>query len=202
MKAKFTPSTWFTHTFCVVGAVFITSVGLQTESLSAQTSPEPQKLEAIESHDRTSFVVASKSDQSFLTDAAEAQMMQISLGQLAQKNGTSSHVKKLGKMMEDGHSKSLADLKTLAKSKSIALPTTTPRSSNDDYNDLAKKKGKDFDKAYSKMMVQNHEDAIKLYEEVAEDTADPDIRKWASKQIVELKAHLAHAKECHKKVNA
>src|SRR5687768_18565847 len=62
-------------------------------------------------------------DEKFLVDAAELNMEEIQLGQLAQQKGTSEDVKNLGKMMTDDHTKALSDLSALAASKSIAIPT-------------------------------------------------------------------------------
>ncbi len=202
MKTKSTPTTVLACAICLVGTVFVTSVGQQNSALHAQTSPELTYLDETDTTDQTSFVAATASDQKFLTSAAEAQMVQIRLGQLAQKKGNSSHVKKMGKMMEDDHTKSLSELKALSKSKSVALPTTTPKSTHDDYDDLSKKSGKDFDKAYSKLMVKQHENTIDLYEKAIEESSDAEVKSWATKQLAELKSHLTHAKDCQKKVNS
>lgn len=203
MKTKSSPSTILAYAICFVGTVFITSTVHQSSALNAQTPPElPYIIESDTDADQTPLVAVAANDQKFLTSAAEAQLVQIRLGQLAQKKGNSADVKKMGKMMEESHTKSLSELRTLSKSKSITLPTKASTASNDDYDDLSVKSGKDFDKAYSKMMVKHHEEAIELYEKAIEDANDAEVKSWASKQLTELKAHLNHAKDCQKKVNS
>lgn len=202
MKTKSTANTVLICAICLVGTVFITSVGQKSNALNAQTPLELTHVDETDTTERAPIVAAETGDQKFLNAAAGAQLVQIRLGQLAQKKGNSADVKKMGKMMEEDHTKALSQLKTLSKSKSVALPTSTPKSSNDDYNALSKKSGKDFDKTYSKTMVKHHEDAIDLYEKAIEDSNDEEIKAWASKQLTELKAHLTHAKDCQKKVNS
>jgi putative membrane protein len=148
------------------------------------------------------FEIENDNDGMFLMKAAEIQMEEISLGKLAQQKGTSDHVKALGKMMETDHTKTLEELRTLAQSKSIAIPTVASDNSRNSYEKLNEKTGNDFGKEYSDMMVKHHEDAIKLFEKAAADSKDAEIRSWASGKLAGLNAHLGHAKECKKKCDA
>lgn len=62
-------------------------------------------------------------DAQFIVNATEINMAQIQLGQLAQQRGQKTHVKELGKMMEEAYTKSQRDLTVLANSKRITIPT-------------------------------------------------------------------------------
>lgn len=138
-------------------------------------------------------------DAQFLVNAAEANMKEIQLGQLAQKKGTVSHVKELGKMMEDAHTKSQKELVALAKTKGITVPTSPTKNVRDTYDKLDKKTGKDFDKAYADIIVDAHVKSIDSYEKAAADSHDSEITNWASKTLPELRKHHVHAIECQKK---
>lgn len=146
--------------------------------------------------DNTILVIENDNDSSFLIKVAEMQLEEIRLGRLAQQKGTTPHVKELGKMMEDGHTKTLASLETLARDNSMTLPTSASSDSENHYNDLNEKTGVDFGKAYSKMMVDHHEDAIDLFEKAAEDSENQQIRTWASGQLATLRTHLEQAEAC------
>jgi putative membrane protein len=146
--------------------------------------------------DNTITVIENNNDSSFLIKVAEMQLEEIRLGRLAQQKGTTPQVKELGKMMEEGHTKTLASLETLARDNSITIPTSASFDSEENYKDLDEKTGVDFGKTYSKMMVDHHEDAIKLFEKVAEDSENQQIRTWASGQIPVLRTHLEHAEAC------
>lgn len=132
-------------------------------------------------------------DAQFLVNAAEMNLEEIQLGQLAQQNGRTSHIKELGKMMEDAHTKSLNDLTALAKSKMITIPTSLTDDSKDSYEELNEESGDDFDKAYADMMVSKHKDAIDAFEEASTDSHDADIRNWAAASLPDLRKHLNHS---------
>lgn len=125
-------------------------------------------------------------------------MEEIKLGKLAQQKGTMSHVKELGKMMVTDHTQAMAGLNTLAKTKMINLPTTEGQKIMDAYKMLSEKKGKDFDKAYSDMMVNGHKEAIALFEKTNSDTKDADVKKMTTTMIPKLKTHLEEAEICQK----
>lgn len=131
-----------------------------------------------------------ENDAQFLVNAAEIHMKQIKLGQLAQQNGKTKHVRELGKMMEDAHTKSINELRALAKRKMISIPTSSTNDAQDAYKDLKEKSIDDFDKAYADMMVSEHKDAIETFEEASTDCNDTDIKNWATATLPGLRAHL------------
>jgi putative membrane protein len=159
---------------------------------------EDSKEVAEESNDAKFDKKGSEKDAQFLVNAAEINMEEISLGKLAQQKGTSSHVKELGKMMEDEHTKSMASLTTLAQTKVVTLPTSTTNDSMDAYKKLNNKSGNDFGKEYSSMMVKGHKDAIALFEKASTDCTDLDIRNWATEMLPALRQHLDHSMMCQK----
>jgi putative membrane protein len=142
-----------------------------------------------------------ENDAEFLVDAAEVNLEEIQLGQLAQQKGTSTHVKELGKMMEDAHTKSLNDLTVLAKSKMIAIPTTPTEDSKEAFNKLNEKSGIDFDKAYSDLMVNEHKDVIAAFEKASTDANDLDVKNWATVSLPDLRKHLDESIACQEKCN-
>jgi predicted outer membrane protein len=68
------------------------------------------------------------------------------------------------------------------------------------YKHLAGKSGADFDKAYLKAMVDEHEDAIKQFEKAAKDKDDPAIQNFAAKYLPTLREHLAQAQALQKTI--
>lgn len=138
-------------------------------------------------------------DAQFVVDAAEMNIEEIQLGQLAQQKGTASHVKELGKMMEEMHMKSQSDLAVMANNKFISIPTSPTDDAMDAYNKLNEKTGADFDKAYADLMVDKHKDAIKTFEKASTDCEDTDIKNWASSSLPDLRTHLDYSLDCQEK---
>lgn len=189
------------HFIYLAGILFLTSSCSENKTVDSMKVAEQENIGKLVSDNETIMVVEKDYDAEFLMDVAEMQLEEISLGKLAQKKGNSSHVKALGKMMEEDHTKSLADLKVLAQSKSVSIPTSITEDSKEVYDDLEDKSGNDFDKAYSDMMVEHHEDAIELFEEAAIESKDAEIRSWATKKLPGLRTHLKHAEACKKEVD-
>lgn len=140
-----------------------------------------------------------ENDAQFLVNAAEINMKQIQLGQLAQQKGRTAHVKELGKIMEDTYTKSQRDLTALAQRKSITIPTTPTDDVKDAYNDLNDKSDDDFDEAYIDLMVNQHEDAIKTFEDATTERYDSDINEWAIATLPDLRTNLNHSIETQNK---
>ena len=183
--------------FKLLQTILIIAIIFNTSSCMNNNSKDTKDI--AEEHNNAKFDKSSnEKDAQFLVNAAEINMEEISLGQLAQQKGTSSHVKELGKMMEDAHTKSLADLTALAKTKNISLPTSQTENGEDAYKKLNDKTGNDFGKEYSSMMVNGHKKAIELFEKASTDCTDPYIKAWASATLPTLRTHLDHAMICQK----
>lgn len=188
-------------TICIAGTLLLASSCTDNQPTDSKDMAEQENISRMSNDDQTMVVVENDNDAQFLMDAAEIQLEGISLGQLAQKKGASADIKKLGKMMEDEHTKSFNELKALAQSKSVALPAAITDDSKDAYEDLNEESGNDFDQAYSDLAVDRHEDAIKLFEDAASDSEDPQVRTWASNSLSGLRTHLSHAEATKKKVD-
>jgi len=180
-----------------IGTVGLFFVIVLTLPSCNSSKPEDTKDVAEEQND-AKFESAKEDDAKFLVSAAEINMDEIQLGQMAQERGTSSHVKELGKMMETEHSKALDDLKVLAAKKLITIPATLTDEGMNANKKLMDTKASDFDKEYADMMVSGHKDAISKFEKASTDATDTDIRNWASSMIPVLRMHLEKSITCQK----
>lgn len=134
-------------------------------------------------------------EHNFIVDAASGAMMEIQLGQYAASNAASPAVKQFGQMMVTDHKQSDSMLTVIAQLKNVAIPNVPGDKHQQHINELSKKKGADFDKEYMKLMVEDHEDDIKKFEEMSKDAKDEDIRQFATNSLPVLKKHLEQAKK-------
>lgn len=181
----------------MVATFFVTIVLIS--SCDYNNKSEDTKAIAEEQNDETFDNKKKEKDAQFLVNAAEINLKQIHLGQLAQQKGKAKHVKELGKTMEDEHTKSLIDLTAFAKSKRISIPSLPTDNSTDTYKELNEKSGDDFDKAYTNKMVREHKDAIETFENASKDCSDDDIKRWAIISLPHLKKHLDRSIQSQKK---
>jgi putative membrane protein len=142
-----------------------------------------------------------ENDADFVVDAADGGMLEVRLAELAMKTSTSNEVKNYAKMILTDHSKTNTELKTIAEKKNITLPIDISEDNQKTYDDLANKTGEDFDKAYCKVMVDDHKEDIKEFKKQAEDGSDPELKSWASEKVATLEHHLVTAEEMEKKRN-
>jgi len=136
----------------------------------------------------------SSSDREFVMEAAMGGMMEVELGRIAAQKGMSESVKQFGQRMVDDHSKANEELTTLATSKGITLPTALDEKHQKDVTKLSAMSGADFDRAYSKMMLSDHNKDVKEFEKQSTKGADPDIKAFAGKTLPTLQEHLQMAK--------
>ena len=128
-------------------------------------------------------------DTEFAVEAANGGMMEVQLGQLAQTNASSAAVKQFAAMIVKDHGAANDELKSIAQAKNITLPAAINEDAKKMYDDLAAKKGADFDKAYVDMMVDDHKKDIDKFEEEAKDGKSPELKAFAAKVLPVLKAH-------------
>jgi putative membrane protein len=135
--------------------------------------------------------VSAKTDPAFLTDAIQINLAEISVGDLAQKNGGNDDVKSFGKMLVEDHTASNTKATSLAKANGITPPTEPNAAEKKLRDELAKLSGMEFDREFAKSMVKGHEDAIAKFE--AASKGDDDIAKFAQETLPTLQAHLKTA---------
>jgi putative membrane protein len=182
---------------------FITVVllfGIAACNTHKETDTTATESEVVENQNATTpsdVDTSNTMDAQFLVEAAEINLGEIALGQLAQKNTKNADVLALAKMMIEEHNKALDEVKGLADKKNITLPSTPP--SDEESQALMPKKGKEFDKAFSDAMVNGHKKAIEEFEMASKNCKDEDIKGWASATLPTLHRHLEHSMECQKK---
>ena len=178
--------------FLVIGCKKKEEIVTDTSTTTASSTTSPTT--------GTTAANLSNDDQEFVTKAAEAGIAEVNLGNLASSKATNADVKKFAGTMVTDHGKANDDLKSLASSKGITLPTGPGKEGEDAMGKLSAKSGADFDKDYMKEMVGAHEKAVKLFEKESKDAKDADLKTWATNTLPTLKKHLEMAKDTKKKV--
>jgi len=143
---------------------------------------------------------AASSDHEFAMKAASGGMSEVQLGQLASDKGTNSAVKEFGQRMVTDHSKANDELKGIASKENINLPSSPSKTDEAAYNRLSKLSGKQFDDAYAKMMVADHEHDIAEFRHESTNGTDESLKSFATNTLPTLESHLEQAKQMLKSV--
>jgi putative membrane protein len=134
--------------------------------------------------------LARAADDAFVTKAAIGGMTEVAAGELATRHGNSDAVKKFGDHMVQDHTKANDELKALATTKKMAVPSKPDAEHQKSLDGLKAKSGSAFDSAFKAQMVKDHKDAVALFETEAKDGTDSDLKAFASKTLPTIKDHL------------
>jgi putative membrane protein len=148
----------------------------------------------------TSKATVSQDAVDFVQDAASGGMMEVQLGNIAQKNSKTKAVQDYGKMLVDDHTSANNNLKDIADKKNINIPTTVKSDQQDKIDKLSKETGSDFDKDFISMAVDDHQNDIDKFKKAEDKIQDPDLKDFIAKTLPTLQKHLDKAKEIKKKM--
>ena len=172
-------------------------LAISTLSFQACSSKKTESTDSVENADSTN---EAKEDagtgqndgtNEFAVKAANGGMLEVELGRMAEEKAASKDVKDFGAMMVKDHSKANEELKTIAATQNITLPSTLGEDEQKHVNDMAKLSGAEFDKKYVSMMVDDHKDDIDLFKKAVDDEkTNQAVKDFASKTLPTLQKHM------------
>jgi putative membrane protein len=134
-------------------------------------------------------------DQQFVDFAAQTDMVEANLGQMAENSGATQGVKDLGQMLVTDHTSDYNQLTQIAKTANLTVPTAIDAEHNKMMIDpFTKLKGAAFDKKFAAEMVAGHTKAIEIYKKEAADATSPELKSYAQQALPTLQKHLDAAK--------
>lgn len=141
----------------------------------------------------------SKDDELLMMQLAQTNIAEINAGKLAEQKSSSEQVKSFAKKMVDDHTKALDDLKQIAMSKGVTLPSEPNRQQQAMENKLSALSGEKFDKQYVEQSGSRaHKDTHRLLQRVSSRARDADLKAYASKIMPTVESHQQLAKETSK----
>lgn len=135
------------------------------------------------------------SDSKFMMMAATSDMNEIGLSQQALSKSANEEVKRMAQQMIDDHTKSSDELKPIAMSKNVMLPTEMDSKHKSAMEKMSSMSGMEFDMAYVKMMVKDHEKAVSMFQKESETGKDAEAKAFAAKTLPVLQGHLEMARK-------
>ncbi|MBV8710108.1 MAG: DUF4142 domain-containing protein [Acidobacteriaceae bacterium] len=137
-------------------------------------------------------------DKKFLRDAALGGMTEVELGKLATQKSSRDDVKQFGQKMVDDHTKANDRLKQIAGQENIPVPDTLDSKHQSRIDKLSKLSGADFDKAYIKDQLKDHQTDVREFNTEAQSGTDPNIKSFAANTLPTLQHHLDMVKDLNK----
>jgi putative membrane protein len=137
-------------------------------------------------------------DQQFVEFAAQTDMMEANLGQLAANAASSPQVKDYASTLVTDHTTDYGQLSTAAKQANINVPNAIDTEHNKMLAPFEKLKGAAFDHKYAHEMVAGHTKALEIYKKEASDGQNDALKSYAQTAIPVLEKHLTGAKDLEK----
>jgi putative membrane protein len=141
------------------------------------------------------------SDSAFIARAASAGLLQVKLGKLAEKKGTSASVVDFGKRMVADYSKANEELKSAAKNAGFLAPVLMRHDQQifDRFNSMGRSS---FDKKYMAEMVEQHNEEVRLFQGEAAGGRVQSLKQLASRMLPDLQQRLTLATQTAGSVGA
>ena len=160
------------------------------DSVEKADSTNKARIDSNADTNGKAAIAADKETSDFLVKAADGGIMEVDLGNIAKTKGRHASVKKFGEMMVEDHSKANAKLKDLAAARNVEVPARVSNDKAETMAKLNKKDAKDFDKAYIDMMVDDHKEDIKEFEDAGNKINDTEVKQFINNTLPVLRKHL------------
>lgn len=133
-------------------------------------------------------------DKKFAKDVALTAMVEVELGKLAAQKASREDIKQLGQKIVDNHAKANDQLKEVAGKENIPIPDALDSKHQSRVDKLSKLSGENFDKAYVKEELKDHQAEVRDFSAEAQSGSDPNVRQFASNMLPTLQQELAMVK--------
>ena len=134
------------------------------------------------------------SDSLFILKTGSAGLLQVKLGKLAEKKGSSPAVVGFGKRMVAQYSKINDELKTAAKNAAFPAPVLI-REDQQTFERFNRMGRSSFDKAYMSQMVKQQSEEQRLLEDQSAGGRVQSLKQLAARMLPELQQRLTVARE-------
>jgi putative membrane protein len=169
-------------------------------SKPAPSAPSRPATPAADQADHQQHAGSAAADTTFMKKAADGGMAEVALAKLAQTKSSNAEVKAFAEKLEQDHTKANDELKTLAQSKNVTLPSTMSKMHQAKEDKLSKLSGAAFDRAYIADMLADHKKDVAEFERQSTQATDPDVKAFAAKTLPTLKDHLQQVQQLSKTV--
>jgi putative membrane protein len=176
----------------IAGVICIGAAAQNSDQSSTPSTTTKHHAKAADTDKNGSTLDAM--DRHFIRKAGEGGLAEVELGKLAAEKGQSEDVKKFGQRMVDDHSKANDQLRQLAESKGVPLPTKLDAKDEATKDHLEKLSGEQFDRAYMNDMVKDHTKDVSEFKKESTAAKDPAVKSFASDTLPTLESHLKEAR--------
>ncbi len=139
-------------------------------------------------------------DNTFATNVAQNGMAEIALAKMAIQKSKNADVKRFAQRVVTDHTKVGEDLKKIAATKKITMPTDVKPEQKQTHDRFMSLSGADFDREFMSLMAENHDKSVTSFQGEANNGTDPELKAFASKTLPTLQEHQRMAHDIYNKL--
>jgi putative membrane protein len=140
-------------------------------------------------------------DKHFLSKAGVCGTGEVKMSELAEQHASSPKVKMFARELVRNHREWNKQIADIAKNQNLQLETGVDADIRGTLDGLAAMNGPAFDRAYLTRMVQDHEKAVKLFEDEAKNGSNAELKKFSNDALPKIQEHLKQARNLANELN-
>ena len=141
-----------------------------------------------------------RADAEFIRDVGADNTMQIQLAELAREKARNREVRQFAERLISDHTRLQNQWNAMASRNGMAAkPGMGPRH-REKIEQLQKVNGRNFDRAYMVLMIQQHQDEVSYWQKEGRASRSPEVRRLVNNGLPTLEQHLAQAKQVGRQV--
>ncbi len=180
----------------------VVAISLRCGAAAAISLPEcegPGELDRMAAFGFITYVKPA-CDNHFARKAEDGLMLEAALGERAAERAASADVKRFGEMMAKCNTFAGNRLLEIAKNNDLEVHTDMDRADREPLLHLSKMEGLDFDREYLDQVIKDQEDKVALFEQMANEATNPDLKCYVRQTIPVLRLHLRMARDIYSRI--
>lgn len=169
----------------VSGVIAMAAASMFTQPIIAQTGGS----QAGGAQASGSSASVPGADKKFAMMAAESDLAELQVSNLALQKSSNDDVKKMAQKLIDDHTKTSDAMKQIASQKGMTLPTEPNAKHKALATKLQGESGDQFDKDYVAANSMDHHKVVSAFEKEASSGKDPEIKGFASQFLPAIQEH-------------
>lgn len=132
----------------------------------------------------------SQQDQTFMTQNAQTDLAEVTVGQLAAQRATTAPIRQAAQTIASDHQQVLSKLQDLARTLHVTLPNSPDATQQQLAQQLNATSGAAFDQAYLQGMIQGHQTSINQTQQEIQSGSNPQVIDFAKSYLPGAQKHL------------
>jgi len=145
---------------------------------------------------------AVRADKDFFHEATTDNVLEVQLGQLAERRAQNSAVRQFAQRLVADHTKQQNEWLSMASNNGLGFTPGMGKNHRKKLTKLQKVNGRDFDRAFMTQMVQDHKDYIDYFEKEGRAAHSNQVRRLVERDLPILRNHFNQAKQVGARVGA